>query len=328
MTTKELTGFGEAIAVTEGNDVTLDKLIKMLFTFKPLLAHIFKETVIECADMGFDEIERCIEGEAQVESVGLNPGTTNGDRIEGRAQEDSVYGEGTVTYDIRTVIRIPDGTELGVKLLIDLEAQRKDTFGYDLAERGIFYGSRMISAQLSTEFSNSSADDVKYGNLKKVYSIWICTEVPHKRANTIERINLQHSVYPEERAGDICRRYDLMEVVIVNISKSRNSDGAKSEMIRLLTDLFDTRKKPQEKIVLLKDQYGIDTTQEFERKVGKMTAYTASLLETGRAEGVMQTVVKFVLDEKISVSEGAKEVGMTEEDFRKLLEEAKANAKK
>lgn len=59
-----------------------------------------------------------------------------------------------------------------------------------------------------------------------------------------------------------------------------------------------------------------------------MTAYTASLLETGRAEGVMQTVVKFVLDERISVSEGAKEVGMTEEDFRKLLEEAKANAKK
>ena len=50
--------------------------------------------------------------------------------------------------------------------------------------------------------------------------------------------------------------------------------------------------------------------------------------ETARAEGVMQTVVKFVLEEKISVSEGAKEVGMTEEDFRKLLEEAKANAKK
>lgn len=59
-----------------------------------------------------------------------------------------------------------------------------------------------------------------------------------------------------------------------------------------------------------------------------MTAYTASLLETGIAKGVMQTVVKFVLDEKISVSEGAKEVGMTEEDFRKLLEEAKDNAKK
>lgn len=67
--------------------------------------------------------------------------------------------------------------------------------------------------------------------------------------------------------------------------------------------------------------YGVDTARIYAEN------YVQGFAE-GVMKGVMKTVVKFVLYERISVSEGAKEVGMTEEDFRKLLEEAKANAKK
>lgn len=73
---------------------------------KPILAHIFKETITECKDMSYDEIEKCIEGDIQIDIVGLDTGTSN-EKISGNTQEDFVNGEGKVTFDIRTFVRIP-----------------------------------------------------------------------------------------------------------------------------------------------------------------------------------------------------------------------------
>lgn len=134
----------------------------------------------------------------------------------------------------------------------DVEAQKNDTPGYDIIERAIFYCCRMISAQLSTEFTNETADKVKYGNLKKVYSIWICTETSQKKANTIERYNINRSVYPEKKEGSE-PRYDLIEAIIVNISKDHNTDGSDSELINFLTDLFNEEMNSRKKIDLLKN---------------------------------------------------------------------------
>ncbi len=87
--------------------------------------------------------------------------------------------EGTVTFDIRFDVNYPKGKET-IKLLIGIEAQKKYNPGYDIVTRGIFYGARMISSQLETEFHNSD-----YDNVKKVYSIWICMNVPQYAENTI-----------------------------------------------------------------------------------------------------------------------------------------------
>ena len=192
---KQLTGLGETIVSTPQQDIKLDGYIKNILAFKPILAHIFKETIIECKDMSYDEIENCIEGDIQIDIVGLDPGTSN-EKISGNTQEDFVNGEGKVTFDIRTFIRIPMSDDsVGVKILVDLEAQKEEAPGYDISERAIYYCCRMISSQLTQEFTNSTADKVKYGNLKKVYSIWICTETAQKRANTIERYKINREVF-------------------------------------------------------------------------------------------------------------------------------------
>ena len=52
----------------------------------------------------------------------------------------------------------------------------------------------MISAQQGVEFSTDADDPVKYGNIKKVYSIWLCTDTAQKRANTIERYGIDRSM--------------------------------------------------------------------------------------------------------------------------------------
>lgn len=102
----KLTGLGETIVSTPQQDLKLDGYIKNILAFKPILSRIFKGTIIECKDMSYDEIERCIEGDIQIDIVGLDPGTSN-EKISGNTQEDFVTGEGKVTFDIRTFIRIP-----------------------------------------------------------------------------------------------------------------------------------------------------------------------------------------------------------------------------
>ncbi len=57
-----------------------------------------------------------------------------------------------------------------IRLIINIEAQNDFYPGYPLIKRGIYYCSRMISAQYGTEFKNSH-----YENIKKVYSIWTQT---------------------------------------------------------------------------------------------------------------------------------------------------------
>jgi len=316
---EKLTSLGEAIVETN-EDVKLDKNIKNILSYKPILSRIFKETVIECEDMTYKEIEACIEGDALIDVVGLYPGTSNGVKIEGRTQEDSVYNEGMVTFDIRTVIRIPNQSlPVGVKLLVDIEAQKDDTPGYDISERAIFYCSRMISAQLNTEISNATADNIKYGNLKKVYSIWICTETAQKRANTIERYNIQRYVYPKEKLA-VVPRYDLMEAVIVNISKEHNTEGTQSELIKMLTDLFNEKISSGEKIKLLEEEYDVPTTEEFSEEVANMTAYAAGLINKGKAEGMVLGEVKTLyLRVKMTPSEIAEEMRLSLEEVEAMI---------
>lgn len=277
-----MTALGTAVSTT---DAKLDAHVKNILAFKPVLARIFKETIIECHDMSYEEIESCIEGDVQIDVIGLNPGTSNPSKISGNAQEDTQDGEGKITYDIRTFIRIPRSNCLvGVKILVDLEAQKQEKPGYDIAERAIYYCSRMLSSQLSVEFENSSADKVKYGNLKKVYSIWICTETSQKRANTVERYTIHRSVWPYDKCPDI-PRYDLMEAIIVNISKKHDTENSSSNMINMLTRLFDESLASGEKLKILKADYGLPVTTEFEREVLDMTAYAARLLNEGLEQG-------------------------------------------
>ena len=65
--------------------------------------------------------------------------------------EDSVPNEKKVMYDIHFYAYTPD--EKGkVKIILDVEAQKKYHTGHDFVTRGFFYTSRIISAQLGKEF--------------------------------------------------------------------------------------------------------------------------------------------------------------------------------
>ena len=153
----------------------------------------------------------------------------------------------------------------------------------------------------------------------KVYSIWICSEAAQKRANTIERYNINRTVYPEKKLLDEEPRYDLMEGIIINISKYHDTEDTNSELIRLLTDLFNENLSSKEKIRKFKTEYGLPTTLEFEREVDGMTAYSAGLIEKGMQrgieEGTLTTLASLVIKGKIKVSDAAEQLDLTMPEF-------------
>ena len=245
-----------------------------------------------------------------------------GERIDGLGTESHLYAEGLNKYDIRTYLMLPpdgrrstdsfvgNGPEEArgrdqpespkeekrmhpqgwLKLLINVEGQNEDKPGYDISLRALFYCCRMISAQQGVEFTTDSDDPVKYGNIKKVYSIWICTETAQKRANSIERYSLQRSFLYGR--NDDTPRYDILNAVIINISKRHDTEGSGNELIRFLTDLFDERIPAAEKIQKLRREYDLRLTKAVEKEVSEMCNYATAIENRGIEIGIERGMEK------------------------------------
>ncbi len=164
--------------------VQFDTYCKRILGNKYILAWLLKDTVKEFSKMAIEKILECIEGEIEIGKTAVNPGETNQEKITGISTEDTVPEEGTVYYDLRFFAYLPNGEER-IKLIINVEAQKSFWPGYELVSRGIFYGARMISAQLGTEFQIPN-----YNDIKKVYSIWICMNTPQYIGNAVSEYHI------------------------------------------------------------------------------------------------------------------------------------------
>ena len=355
-----LSELGRSVAVVDPDKARLDQNVKNILAYKPLLAWIFKEVVSECRNMDLDEIEASIEGNVLISQVYVDSGLSNaGERIDGLGTESHLYAEGLNKYDIRTYLMLPpdgrrstdsfvgNGPEEArgrdqpespkeekrmhpqgwLKLLINVEGQNEDKPGYDISLRALFYCCRMISAQQGVEFTTDSDDPVKYGNIKKVYSIWICTETAQKRANSIERYSLQRSFLYGR--NDDTPRYDILNAVIINISKRHDTEGSGNELIRFLTDLFDERIPAAEKIQKLRREYDLRLTKAVEKEVSEMCNYATAIENRGMEKGIekglkalVRSLKKYIKDFDTlysAVIENEDYRDVTREEVRKYL---------
>ena len=263
-----------------------DAACKRLLSEKIILAWIMKNCLEEYRDCDVEEIaEKYIEGTPQVGEVAVAPDESNRvSMIQGAGNEDTSLTEGTVTYDIRFLATAPVSGEL-IRLIINIEAQNDFYPGYPLIKRGIYYCSRMISAQYGTEFTNSH-----YENIKKVYSIWICMNPPKSRENSITRYyiaeeNLVGSV--KERKAD----YDLMAAVMICLGKEADSG---TDLLKLLNVLLSTETGSQDKCQILEEDFHIRMTQTLESEVSLMCNLSKGVeekgIEKGRQEGIIAMV--------------------------------------
>ena len=263
-----------------------DAACKRLLSEKIILAWIMKNCLEEYRGCDVEEIaEKYIEGTPQVGEVAVAPDESNrASMIQGAGNEDASLTEGTVTYDIRFLATAPVSGEL-IRLILNVEAQNDFYPGYPLIKRGIYYCSRMVSAQYGTEFTNSH-----YENIKKVYSIWICMNPPKSRENSITRYyiaeeNLVGSV--KERKAD----YDLMAAVMICLGKEAD---AGTDLLKLLNVLLSTETGSQDKCQILEEDFHIRMTLALESEVSLMCNLSKGVeekgIEKGRQEGIIAMV--------------------------------------
>ena len=328
---KQLTEFGKVIQTTESIKNKLDKTVKRILAFKPLLARIFKEVVVECQKMSFEQIEKCIEGDVIINEVPVDDIPL--EKISGLHTEAPQADGEYITYDVMTYLKIPEKDNNYIKLIINIESQNEDQPGYDISLRALFYCARMISSQQGKEFTTHKDDPIKYGNIKKVYSIWICTETAQKRANSIEKYDIKRDFLVGY--NDDNPRYDILTAILINISEKHDTAGTDNETIKLLTDLFDERMTGEVKAARLQENYGLSMTREYEEVIG-MCTYADAIEQKGIEKGIEKgrfeaeyTCFKNCLDRGKSYEEAQILSGASDENAKKYhqkwLKENKRN---
>ncbi len=216
-------------------------------------------------------------------------------------------------FDILFYVRTVDGIS---KIIINVEAQKKEPREYDVEMRGIFYASRELSSQLHREFS-----DQQYNEIKKVYSIWI---VMNTRENTIDKIHL----HKEDLLGTSRWKpmYDLLNVVIIRMKNTLTSDKER-ELHRLLGALFVEDISLEKRNDVL-EEFGIGLKENRERMVKSMCNLGEGIWERGVEHGIEQgieqeriKIARAFLD-VIDIPTIAKKTGLTVEEVQALAVKA------
>jgi hypothetical protein len=242
-------------------------------------------------------------------------------KITGANVESTTLTEGKVTYDIIFTAVIP-GTKDRIHMYINVEAQNDYDPGYPLTKRGIYYCCRIISSQYEREFTKSH-----YENLKKVCSIWICTNPPKEKYNTITEYSI-HEKTVVGNSTELKENYDLIKCIMICLGDADDTEG----VLRLLDTLMHSDFGAEKKKTIMEKDFGIEMTEEFDREVIEMCNYSKGVEQRGiekgraegradgRAEGTIEAYKEVGLSFLEAVKRIAEKFGLTEESSRMEVE--------
>ena len=294
-------------------NTTQDNVIKMLFTHKQIVAIMLRECLPEFNGVPLNFItEKCLDG------------LEDADYLIG----DKTHGNAGIDMDICIHARLPKDLDSQVGVIINIEVQQNFHPGYDIIKRGIYYGCSLIAMEKETVFADSD-----YDNLKKVYSIWICLDVPLDKANTIIRYGMAELCPTDVTHGvhRIGAPYDLLEVMMVCLNDKCENGG--DVVIDMLRTLFSQRLSKEEKQKLLKEKYSITFTQEKQMKFNYYEYVKETNLKIGEEKGFQlgeiqtrKTVVTNMLLQGKSEKDIQATLGLNASQVRELIRDVQSNA--
>ena len=212
----------------EQSKSTYDKYFKQLFTKKEFLSPILKNIIPEYLECPLEVIEDLI---APRGDEVVNPSVYS--------SEDSGKGKETTThYDVLIDCALPCGGEVCVDLFFDLEMQRKNTPGYSIPKRGVYYCCRLISRQIDV------LGDKAYDKLKPVYSVWILVnDIPEELKNSVQSVDLASSFHDKkfdnsEKVKQIRKDIDLIHLRLIYLSEDLNIEEGQSDLVKYLQSVF------------------------------------------------------------------------------------------
>ena len=141
-----------------------------------------------------------------------------------------------------------------VKIRVNIEGQKSFDPRYAIESRTIFYDSRMISSQNDVEVIPPH-----YGDIEKVYSIWVCMNAPNSMGDTISIYDM-HKTEFIPGILDQPEAYDKMAFIIICLS---GKPSGKRGVIDLMNTLFSIALDVETKKRILKKEYQIPMETEF-----------------------------------------------------------------
>lgn len=284
---------------TAGENVRYDAQCKMVLRHRIILAWILKYTAEEFEQFTLEEICDFIEGTPEVSASAVAPGETNKRRLPGmdgtalitgissisgispiigRANEDKVPDEGSIYFDIRFYTSVPS-VNGKVRIILNVEAQQSFYPGYEIVTRGIFYASRMISAQYGTEF-----DSLNYDGIKKVYSIWLCMNAPQYIGNAISVYHFKKEEL-EKGIPDKKQAYDKIAVCVVALNDRKSSENP---LLKMLNVLLSPELPYEEKERILEGEFKIPMKEELGEEMMQMCNLSEYVYKKGMERGLEQ----------------------------------------
>lgn len=265
-------------------DAQYDDKAKRLLGNKIILAHILVKTVDEFKGMDPKEAVTYIEGEPFISVVPTEPGLTSaekipsddgleaGQRIVGFNTENAEINEGLVRFDIVFYVRMQDGLS---QIIVNVEAQKDVPTEYNVLNRAIFYVSRLVSSQKERDFVHTNYDDIK-----RVFSIWICMNMSRDSMNYVHLTN-DSLLGSYEWGGKI----DLLNIVLIGLSKELPEHDEKYELHRLLGALLSKELTSDEKLGIIEREYDIPIEDKLRKDVSVMCNLSQGIKEDGIAIG-------------------------------------------
>lgn len=265
------------VAAAEALGSKYDNACKALFQNREIVAPILKEVVPEYKNSTVEEIIRYIDADS-IEDIPIDDVSIMAGRL---PTEMESVSDKLIRYDthFRAVNPLLSRENICIHLFIDLEVQnryRPAGPSYPIIKRGIYYAAREISYQLGilTEQTN-------YGDIRKVYSIWICNErIPAQLQNTVTMYSIKKSDMigitdePEED-------YDLMNVIVI-----RRGPDTKEPVFDYLSGVFRCDKKK------ISEYVDIHQNETVLKGVDHMTGLGFSIMQEAMQQGLKNGMEK------------------------------------
>ena len=281
-------------AVNAANDrAQYDERAKRLLGHKSILAHILVDTVEEFKGMNPRDVVKYIEGEPMIGVVPTEPGLTNtnvdGKRLVGMNTENTEINEGTINFDIVFYVRMKDGLS---QIIVNVEAQKDMPTEYHILNRAIFYACRLVSSQKERDFVNK-----KYDDIKRVYTIWICMNMPEDSTDYYYLANkkvLGNCIWEGKQ--------DMLNIVLIGLAKELPRQDEKHELHRLLGALLSKNLTQREKLNIIEKEYDIPLEEDLRKDVSVMCNLSQGIVDDTKVEIIINMYENKFSLEQISLA--------------------------
>ena len=273
----------EVAKTLSGGNMQEDTVAKRLFSINEIIAWILKLCVEEFSMIDVQDIvnEWLVKADRRIGTEPVLPDIPQ--RHSAVGTEDKSKTDGTVCFDFRTEIPLPNAPPTAPLLVIDMELQNEYKKRLALHKRSVYYNCRLISSQPG----RLTGGKVVYPRLCRACGIWIYPNAPRRLANHVRQTWLTErnvvGTAPLSDGEDEANRLMGIWKIYIRDGMPPSRD---QQILWLFYVLFTRTMTCDEKIKILVRDFGMKATEEVEKMCTFEEMISREQRREGRREGI------------------------------------------